>query len=239
MSSNGLVLFFVTSLTALFVPSTAVVPVFVLALGLAFALSAGRPGLRALLSALLSVIPLVLFLAVVWIGIVGHAPDATLFYRPDALASAWDAVAAISVRLFLLALFTFSAVQVGSKQRLSFVVGLALPRPAKVILLAAASFADVMTQGSRRAHTALVAANVLTPRISTRNFRHGWLLLRTTWVAAVGIAAERLDTKWAYENLPNDAPIQRPINAGLTWRDLAWLAAAVGALIATAARLNR
>ena len=233
-SSNGLVLFFAISLGALFVPSAAVVPLFVLAAGLVFSLSAGLSGFLIIGRALLAVAPIAMFLVLVWIGIIGRAPDTNLFYRPGNSASAWHVVGAIVARLFLFALFTFAVVRAGAALQPSFVAGLSLPKAFKVILLAAASIADLMRHGSQRAHTALIVANVISPRMSLRNLKYGWLLVRTTWVAAVGMAAERLDTKWSYEDLPAAAPMRR-IGPSLRWGDLLWIGVALTELVATVA----
>ncbi len=238
LSSNGLVLFLVISLGALFVPTTAVVPVFVLAVGLAFSLSPGSSGFLVIWRALLTVLPLAVFLVLVWIGIIGRAPDTTLFYYPRNAASAWHVVAAIVARLFLFALLTFGVVKAGAELRPSFVAGLTLPKALKVILLASASMTDLMQHGSRRAHTALIVANVITPRMSLRNLRYGWLLVRSTWVAAVGMAAERLDTKWAYEDLPAAAPVACT-HPSLRLGDLLWVCMALAALVATVATRGR
>lgn len=128
LSSNGLVIFLLICLGALFVPSPAVVPVYVLAVALAFSLSAGPSGFLVIGRALLTVVPIAVFLVLIWIGFIGRAPDATLFYRPGNSASAWQGVAAIVVRLFLFALLTFAAVEAGAALRPSFVAGLTLPK---------------------------------------------------------------------------------------------------------------
>lgn len=239
MSSNGLVLFFGLSVGTLFIPSSAAVQPFSFGLALAFALLATTDGLTVVRRAAVSVVPLAIFLTLVWVVIVGRAPDATLLYRPDASVSAWQAVAALTSRLFLLAVFTLGTVRAGAAVRPGFVLGLAAPRSWKVVLLSAASLAEVMRQGAQRAHTALVVANILTPWMSLRNLRHGWLLFRTTWVAAIGIAMERLDTKWAYENLPDSAPLDRGARLAVTRRDIAWVGAALLAMLATAATTQR
>jgi hypothetical protein len=233
MSANGVALFALLAIASVLFPSAAVVPGFALALAILFVTSRGAGGLVALKRAILISAPVAAFLAIVWIGVVGRAPDATIFYRPAGPVGAWTGVAAVGARLFLVALFTFAAVETGARIRPSFLGGLAVPRPFKIVLLAAASLADVMRQGSQRAHTALVAANVLTGRPSLRNLSSGWLLLRTTWVAALGIADERLSSKWLHEDLPEAAPLggRRP----LTGRDLAWLAAALASFAAAAA----
>lgn len=237
MSSNGVVLFALVAIGGVFFPSAAVVPAFELALGIVFALSRGAGGLAALRRAVLTSAPVIAFLAIVWIGVVGRAPDATIFFRPVAPGNAWTGVAAVGARLFLVALFAFSAVETGARMRPSFLGGLAVPRAWKVVLLATASLADVMRQGSQRAHTALVAANVLTGRPSLRNVLCGWVLLRTTWVAALGIADERLDTKWLHEELPEKAPLdgRRRMNKS----DFGWLFAALASFFATAAVRGR
>jgi hypothetical protein len=233
MSSNGAVLFALVAIASVLLPSAAVMPGFALALGIVFALSRGAGGLLALRRAILTSTPVIAFLAIVWIGVVGRAPDATVFYRPAGPVNAWTGVAAVGTRLFLVALFAFAAVETGTRIRPSFLGGLAAPRAFKVVLLATASLADVMRQGSQRAHTALVAANVLTGRPSLRNALGGWVLLRTTWVAALGIAEERLNTKWLHEDLPERAPLDggRRLNKS----DFGWLVAAIASFVATAA----
>ncbi len=238
MSSNGLVLFLVIAVASLFVPSRSVVPILVLALGSAFTLALGRRGVVVARRALLSVAPLAIFLTLVWVVIVGRAPE-VVFFRSTRPASPWLSVAAITSRLFLLALLTFGVIEAGSRIRPPFVFGLALPREARIVLLATTSLVGAMRLGAERAHTALVSANILTGRRSWRNLAHGWLLVRTTWVAAVGIAVERLDTKWKCEDLPNAAAAALPPARGLNARDVIWTSLAGLCLCGAVAALLR
>jgi hypothetical protein len=233
MSSNGLVLFFALSVITIFIPSAQTVPVYGLILGLLFSLSMGWAGIQALKSAVISVVPLFVLLIIVWGGIVSRVPDASIFFSTGKPISVWIAVSSISIRLFLLALFTFAVVKIGAKGNNTFINGLSIPLSWKVILLAAISLADILKQGSQRAHTALVTANILTAKLSFRNISHGWLLLRTTWVAAIGITSERLDTKWAYEDLPSSALERSGEKRVFTWIDIFWIMAAITVIIAT------
>lgn len=238
MSSNGLVLFLVVAVVSVFTPSPSVVPVLGLALASAFTLALGRRGVVVARRAILSVAPLAIFLTLVWVVIVGRAPQ-VIFFRSTHPSSSWQSVAAITSRLFLLALLTFGVIEAGSRVRPLFVFGLALPREAKVLLLATTSLVGAMRLGAERAHTALVAANILTGRRSWRNLAHGWLLVRTTWVAAVGIAVERLDTKWTCEDLPGATAVALPRVEGLNLRDMLWLSLAGLCLYGSVATLVR
>jgi hypothetical protein len=231
MTSNGLALFVALSLVTLFVPTDRVVPPFVFLVVLTFTILLGRRALSVLRRAAMSVGSLVVLLAAVWVGIVGHAPERMLFFRPNGPVTAWTAVLATGSRLLTLSLLSFSATAAASRLRPDFVSGLAVPRSLKAVLLSTLSFADVLREGSRRAHTALVAANIVSPRMSLRNLRHGWLLLRTVWVAAVGIASERLDTKWLFEDLPHAAVQTDVTPVSLSRADLFWLSGALIALV--------
>jgi hypothetical protein len=227
MSANGLVVFVVIYALALLVPSSEVVPIAPSVLGLALTLALGRRAPRVILRALLSVLPVAVLLMLLWVGLIGHAPDEMPFYRPMATPSPLSAVIAITSRLFLLAWITLAVSQVAALLRPSFISALALPVDVKASLLAATSLVGVMRQGAIRAHTALVAANVLTGRASLRNLGAGWILLRTTWVAVVGIVAEQLDGKWRYEKLPASAVEGSGRRRLGTWGDVAWISAAL------------
>jgi hypothetical protein len=232
MTSNGLVLYFVLGLVALGVSREGMIPWVPLLLGFALALSNGVASRRILVRAVVVTMPLVGWLAVIWVWAAARTPDLLLIYRPTSGETAWWAVAAVGIRLFALALLTLAAAGIASRLEPSFALRLSAPRSVKTMILAAASFALAMREGLGRAHTALIAANVVSSRRSLLNFRSGWILFRTTWVAALGVAMERLDSKWELEGLPESAPLQEFTHPRLSLADAWWLTASSGLIVA-------
>jgi hypothetical protein len=235
VTANGLVLYYILSLAALAAGRDDLVPWAAVALCGALVIGSGASPLKLTVRAAIVALPLVGWLALIWVGVGPTAPTGLLIYHPPAAATPWLFVVALGIRFFTLALLTLAAAEKGGRIKPSFALRLSLPRDAKVVLLAASSLSHAFVEAVRRAHTALVAANVITPGRSAMNLRNGWVLLRTSWVAALGIATERLDTKWQLENLPDAVPFDRLAGPAFSMRDPCWLIPAALAAVLQAA----
>ena len=127
------------------------------------------------------VLPLALFMGLVWIGIVGarrprsprmpkaRAPRAALYVADPCCV--WSSSHSRSRPIP-----DFPAVAV------RFVGGLTAPTLAKKLLVLTLSLIETILQAIDRARTALIAAGIITRRQSWRNLRHGWILVQTVWL---------------------------------------------------------
>jgi hypothetical protein len=171
---------------------------------------------------LVLVLPLVLFLYLVWVVIVGAAP--TNLGEPIQ-PTAQSYVYAVSLKLFAFSALVFSLVEkFASGGAFQFFNNLTIPSGLKALLMLTLSLKNSFSQASTRSFSALVIAGILTPRLSLRNMSHGWLLMRSIWVSTLCISFERLDSKWTIENLP-DSCVQNLAKTRtlLSLGDLVWL----------------
>lgn len=171
---------------------------------------------------LVLMLPLVLFLYLVWVVIVGAAP--TNLGEPVQL-TAQSYVYSVSLKLFVFSALIFSLVEkFANGGPFQFVNNLTIPNALKTLLMLTLSLKNSFAQASTRSFSALVIAGVLTPRLSLRNMSHGWRLMRSIWVSTLSISFERLDSKWAIENLP-DSCVQNLAKTRtlLSLGDLVWL----------------
>lgn len=239
MSANGAALFLGVALVTLYLGSGQLVPIEASMLAAFFVLSLGRHrATTALRRAIFTVAPVAIFLFVVWVVFVGRAPTVPLVLYSMGSSNAELYVLAISTRLFVLAALIFSLLgKFHDTGPLHFLGALALPPRVKTLLLTTLSLKYTLEQAARRAHTALVAAAILTPKFSVKNVFHSIFLLRATWTSTLAMALERMDDKWKWEKIPSDDLFDqfRPKHL-LGAKDLLWLVLALGALVATEAR---
>jgi hypothetical protein len=178
------------------------------------------------------VLPLVLFMMVVWVGIVGRAPDEIATNAEGSRAAASLYVAITCLRLFIIA-FTVQAafLHFAGWTPLRFVGALALPGMAKKLLVLTLSLMDTILQAVDRARTALIGAGLITRERSWRNLRHGWVLVQTVWLAVITIVLGRTRDKWPVEDTLArlEASLAARATAQLTAADLGWIALAIAA----------
>jgi len=204
-----------------------------LVLTLAFAIIELRGAtLIALRRAAVVVLPLGVFMGLVWIGIVGRAPaeiDAT-----GTRAAALVYVAGICGRLFfIVAVIQLVFLRFAQLTPLQFVGALALPVGVKRMLVVTLSLIETLRHAIDRAHTALIAAGTLTRSPSWRNLIHAWRLIQAVWLSAVTIVLGRMRDKWPVENTL--ALLDRTLAGGnpkwLLGDDRIWLPIALGAAV--------
>jgi hypothetical protein len=168
----------------------------------AFALAQARTRtITALRRSLIVVLPLVLFMLIVWVGVVGRAPAEIAAGAVGSRSAALLYVAKVCTRLFLI-VFTIQAIAAAFAQTtpLSFMMALRLPLALKRLLVLTLSLTETFRHAVDRAHSALVSGGVLTRQLSLRNVANGWVLVQTVWLTAITIVIGRLRDKWPIED---------------------------------------
>jgi F0F1-type ATP synthase assembly protein I len=178
------------------------------------------------------VLPLVLFMMIVWVGIVGRAPHEIAANLEGSRSAAAIHVAIICLRLFVIA-FTvqIAFLHFAGWTPLRFIGALALPRVAKKLLVLTLSLIGTILQAVDRARTALIGAGLVTRQRSWRNLRHGWILVQTVWLTVITIVLGRTRDKWPVEDTLArlEATLAARATARLTAADFGWMALAVAA----------
>ncbi|HLH90420.1 MAG TPA: hypothetical protein VKX28_18360 [Xanthobacteraceae bacterium] len=172
------------------------------ALALAFAAIEVRgASLIALKRATIVVLPLALFMGVVWVGIVGEAPYQIADDAGGTRAAALLYVAKLSGRLFfIVAVIQLVFLRFADLTPLQLVRALALPAAIKRMLAITLSLIGTLSHAIDRAHIALIASGTLTRAPSLRNAVHSWRLIQAVWLSAVTIMLGRMRDKWPVEN---------------------------------------
>jgi len=206
------------------------------AVALILAFASRRPIGRALLWSAGIVLPLAAFMALVWVGIVGRAPHEIAANVEGSRAAAALYAATICLRLFIVA-FAIQAAHLhfAGWTPLRFIGALTAPAVAKKLLVLTLSLIETMLHAIDRARTALIAAGIITRRLSWRNLRNGWILVQTLWLTVITIAIGRTRDKWPVEDTLGrlDRAFAANAGPGLSAADLGWTAlAAAGAALA-------
>src|SRR5215213_2710068 len=237
MTPNGAVIFGLLVIAGTLIARDLVALGIILAVTLIFALGSRRRILGALSWSAAIVLPLALFMALVWIGVVGRAPAEIAANVEGSRAAAALYVAIICLRLFAIAFAIQAAfLHFAGWTPLRFVAGLTAPAIAKKLLVLTLSLIETILQAIDRARTALIAAGIITRRHSWRNLRHGWLLVQTVWLTVVTIAIGRTRDKWPVEDtlarldhvLAHSAPRLGAVDLGCMALAIAGAAAALG-----------
>ena len=197
-----------------------------------FALASRRAIWSALAWSAGIVVPLALFMMVVWVGIVGRAPHEIAAGVEGSRAAASMHVAIVCLRLFIIA-FTVQAtfLHFAGWTPLHFIGALTLPRTAKKLLVLTLSLIDTILQAVDRARTALIGAGLITRQRSWRNLRHGWILVQTVWLTVITIVLGRTRDKWPVEDTLArlEGALAARVPGRLTPPDFGWIALAVTA----------
>lgn len=237
MTPNGAIVFGLVVVAAAMLSHAAGLAI-LLALCLAFALIEIRARmLKALVWSIGIVAPLAAFMALVWIAIVGRAPAEIAANVPGSRMAALVYVAGVCGRLFLVALIVQLLTRRFEQMTpMAFIRVVTAPLIVKKLTVLTLSLIDTILHAVDRARTALVAAGVITARMSARNFANGWLLIQATWLSVVTIATGRLRDKWPVENtLARLDHALAGASPPLTRADLAWMSLAVAAAIVAVA----
>jgi hypothetical protein len=201
--------------------------------GLSFVFALVEIGPRAMTPfrrSLALVLPLALFLTVVWIGVVGRSPAEISAGLSGTRAAASLHVARISARLFIVVFAIQSAVACFSDLTpLHFIRGLRIPLTLKRLLVLTLSLIETLRHATDRAHTALIASGLLTRQTSRRNLLNAWVLLQTVWLTGITIVIGRLRDKWPIEGTVNllDGALAGAEPYVFSRRDCVWLATGV------------
>jgi hypothetical protein len=229
MTPNGAVAFAVIMLIAAIAAGPYGLALLAFALVAFAVLEVGAASFVALRRAALVMLPLAAFMLLVWVGLVGRAPQDIAAGIDGSRASALLYVATVAARLFVivclvqLVLFRFSG-----ETPMHFVRALHAPAGAKRLIVLTLSLIETLRHSADRAHTALIAGGIITRSPSLRNMTHGWVLMQTVWLTAITTVTARVRDKWPIENTvalidPALAGGRRSLSVG----DKGWLAAAL------------
>jgi hypothetical protein len=233
MTPNGAIVFGLLVIGAAAVARDVTSLAIVLAIVAIFALGSGRRIVSALIRSAAIVAPLAAFMGLVWVGIVGRAPAEIAAGAEGSRAAAATYVAAISLRLFVVALAIQAIVlRFADVTPLQFVRRLSAPAVAKKLIVLTLSLIETILHAIDRARTALIAAGLITRRPSLTNLRNGWLLVQTVWLTVVTIAIGRTRDKWPTEDTLAliDGTLADAAPQGFAAADVAWCTLALAVL---------
>jgi hypothetical protein len=196
----------------------------------------GSGAFAALRRAVILMVPLALFMLVVWVGVVGRAPADIAASQPGSRLSALVYVGVVSTRLFLIvAVVQIAAMRFSELTPLQFIRLLRAPIAFKRLGVLTLSLVETLLQAVDRAHTALIASGVITRRLSARNLVYGWVLVQTVWLTAITSVTGRMRDKWPVEQTLKllDPLLAEGETATLEGRDLAWIVSAAIVAVGT------
>lgn len=231
MTPNGAVLF--TLLVIVAAALTRSLSGLSLLLGLVVlfgAVGLGARLLRALAWSAAIVAPLAAFMGLVWVVVVGRAPDEIAAGLPGSRTAAALHVTSVCLRLFIMAaVLQIAAMRFADLTPLQFMRRVAAPLTARKLVILTLSLVETILQAVDRARTALIAAGLITRRLSLPNLRNGWILVQTVWLTTVTIALGRVRDKWPAEDSLAllEAALRQPAPYHLAAADWAWLALAL------------
>ncbi len=233
MTPNGAIVFGLVVIGAAFVARDLTGLAVAFAVALVFALGSGKRIVTALAWSAAIVLPLVAFMGLVWIVIVGRAPAEIAAGVEGSRVSAAAYVAVIALRLFVIA-FVIQAIALrfAGSTPLQFVRRLSAPPIAKKLTVLTLSLIETILHAIDRARTALIAAGTITRRPSWSNLRNGWLLVQTVWLTVITIAISRTRDKWPIEDTLSliDGAIVETAPRRFTLADGAWSLLALAGL---------
>jgi hypothetical protein len=231
MTPNGAVVFAIIMMIAVIAAGAYGITILYATLVLFAAIEVGRPALTAVWRATLLMAPLAAFMLIVWVGMVGRGPHEIAAGVAGSRASAFAYVAMIVARLFLIVcLLQLVVFRFASGTPMSFVRALHAPAAAKRLIVLTLSQIETLRYSIDRAHTALVAAGIITRRLSVKNLANGWILAQTVWLTAITTVTARIRDKWPIEQtIALVDPALAGGNRRLSTTDTAWLAAALAA----------
>jgi energy-coupling factor transport system substrate-specific component len=233
MTPNGAIIFGLVVVTGAMIASGLGGLCALLALCAAFGMIETRDRMaRAFAWSAVVVAPLVLFLSIVWIGVVGRSPAEIAAGASGTRTAALVHVAVVCLRLFVVAsVIQLIVLRFAHMTPLQFIRAVRAPPVAKKLIVLTLSWIDTILHAVDRSRTALITAGLIAPRLSLKNAGNGWILVQTVWLSVVTIAIGRLRDKWPAENTLArlDEALHTPAQ-GLAWRDALWIAVAVVAV---------
>ncbi len=233
MTPNGAVIFVLLVIAGSLVARRPIGLCLILAVVTGFALASRENILSALKWSAGIVLPLALFMALVWIVIVGRAPAEIAAGVEGSRAAAAEHVAILCLRLFILALAIQAAfLHFAGWTPLRFVAALTAPQIVKKLLILTLSLIDTILHAIDRARTALIAAGIITRQFSLQNLRNGWLLVQTVWLTVLTTAMGRMRDKWPIENTLAHLDTVLAASSAMHFAraDLGWIALGVTSL---------
>jgi len=180
------------------------------------------------------VLPLIAFMSLVWVGLIGRAPHEISAGVEGSREAAALFVAITCLRLFVIAFAVQAALlHFAGWTPLQFMRALTAPHVARKLLVLTLSLIETILHAIDRARTALIAAGIITRQASWRNFHHGWILVQTVWLTVVTIAIGRTRDKWPVEDTLArlDRTLGKQEARLFSIADLGWTALALGGLV--------
>ena len=201
------------------------------------AFAATQLGLRAFVGlrrAALVMVPLATFMLVIWVGIVGRAPEEIAAGISGSRNAAFLYVVIVAARLFLIVFLLQAVLQrFDDGTPFGFVRRLRAPAGAKHMMILTLSLIETLRNAVGRTHTALVAAGIITRAVSLKNIGSGWILVQTVWLTAITTVTARMRDKWPTENtLALLGPALDGSERRLSSSDWFWMSLAVVAALA-------
>lgn len=235
MTPNGAVAFAILMVIAAIAAGPGGLALLYVALLLFAAIEVGRASLTALWRAAIVMLPLAAFMLIVWVGVVGRGPQDIAAGVAGSRASALTYVAVVAARLFLIVcLVQLVAFRFANETPLTFVRALRLPAGVKRLMVLTLSLVETLRHSVDRAYTALVAAGIITRRMSMRNLTNGWILMQTVWLTAITTVTARVRDKWPIElTIARLDPVLAGGRGAMSTGDIMWLAAAAAAAVAS------
>jgi hypothetical protein len=240
MTPNGAIVFGLVAIAGSI--AAANLPSLAMMLGIAFmfALGSRRNIVPAVLVSGGIVLPLAVFMGLVWVGLIGRAPHEITAGAAGSRAAATLFVAITCLRLLIMAFAVQAAfLHFSDWTALRFVRALSAPLVVKKLLVLTLSLIETILHAIDRARTALISAGIITRRASWRNLRNGWILVQTVWLTVVTIAIGRTRDKWPVEDTLArlDGTLAEHKPKPFSTADLAWTAlATAGVIVAVALR---
>jgi hypothetical protein len=235
MTPNGAVAFTLLAIVATLLARDVLSLVIVLAAVAILALASGWRALTAVLWSAAIVAPLAVFMALVWVGIVGRSPAEIAAGAEGSRTAAAAHVLLICLRLFIIAFAVQAALlRFAGWTPLGFVRALAAPPIAKKLIVLTLSLVETTLHAVDRARTALIAGGVITRGRSWRNIANGWLLVQTVWLTVLTTAMGRMRDKWPVEGtlLRLDSALATTPGPRFATADFLWLALGAASLAA-------
>ena len=183
---------------------------------------------------LIGLLVVVLFVGLVWVGIVGESPAQIAAEAVGTRLAALVYVAKLCGRLFfIVAVIQLVFLRFAELSPLQLVRALALPATVKRTLVITLSLIGTLRHAIDRAHIALIAAGTLTRAPSPRNIAHSWRLIQAVWLSAVTIMLGRMRDKWPVENTIArlDATLDNGNPSWFSGDDRIWLPISLGAAV--------
>lgn len=201
MTPNGAVLFAALTILGAMTSGSRGLGLVYAAIALFSVVEIGPRAFACLRRACIVMVPLATFMLIIWVGIVGRSPQEIAAGTDGSRGAALLYVVTVAARLFLIVYLLQAVLQrFDHITPFGFVRALNLPSGVKRQIILTLSLIETLRNAVDRAHTALIAAGVVTRGLSLRNLATGWILVQTVWLTAITTVTARMRDKWPIED---------------------------------------